>query len=161
MFRWKSREGVSRSKGPGAVRTWHNATELPPEGDPRITKDGAPPSGRLEGSRIASSAAENITAVVALVDARNTGKVTLAQLTDYIAMVSLAQLDLSADLGGLNTILKLLGPQPWVLPTALTEWDYAFLKALYRTSYEPMNQRHDIRARMVRESRHATTQKLP
>ena len=49
-------------------------------------------------------------------------------------------------------MLKLFGqPRPWVLPTALTEWDYAFLKALYRTSYEPMNQRHDIRARMVRE----------
>ena len=96
--------------------------------------------------------AEGITAVVVLVDARATGKVTLAQLTDYIAMVSLAQLDLTVDLGGINSILRLFAqPPPEVPPVALTEWDYAFLHALYRTSYEPVHQRRDIRARMVRE----------
>jgi hypothetical protein len=152
MFRWKSREGVSHSKGPGAVRTWHNATEEPSEGDPLITGPTEPPRGTDSGSRIVSSAAEAITAVVVLVDARATGKVTLAQLTDYIAMVSLAQLDLTADVGGIKSILRLFAqPPPEVPPLALTEWDYAFLKALYRTSYEPKNQRGDIRARMVRE----------
>lgn len=152
MFRWKSREGVSHSKGPGPVRTWHNATEEPSEGDPLIESATAPARARGSGTRIESSASERITAVVVLVDARATGKVTLAQLTDFISMVSLSQLDLSANLGGLNSILSLFAqPRPEVPPLALTEWDYAFLKALYRTSYEPANQRRDIRARMVRE----------
>ena len=152
MFRWKSREGVTHSKGPAAVRTWHNATEEPSQGDPLIGSTGDPPRVQNLGSRIVSNAAEGITAVVVLVDSRDTGKVTLAQLTDYIAMVSLAQLDLTADLGGINSILRLFAlPRPDVPPTALTDWDYAFLKALYRTSYEPANQRRDIRARMVRE----------
>ncbi len=154
MFRWKAREGVSRSTGPGAVRTWHNATESPSDGGPTIEDDTGPPRVKLSAGspRIVSPVAEGITAVVVLVDARATDKVTLAQLTDYIAMVSLAQLDLTADLGSINSILRLFAdPLPAVPPTALTDWDYAFLHALYRTSYEPLHQRRDIRARMVRE----------
>jgi hypothetical protein len=152
MFRWKSREGVLASKGPGAVRTWHNATENPSAGDPLIESSTAPPQGTMSGSRIVSDSAEGITAVVVLVDANATGKVTLAQLTDYITMVSLAQLDLSADLGSINSILRMFAePRPAEPPLELTPWDYAFLKALYRTSYEPKNQRGDIRARMGRE----------
>ena len=61
-------------------------------GPPRVKLSAGSP-------RIVSPVAEGITAVVVLVDARATDKVTLAQLTDYIAMVSLAQLDLTADLG--------------------------------------------------------------
>jgi len=33
----------------------------------------------------------------------------------------------------------------------IIEWDYAFLRGLYRASYSPMNQQRDIAARMVRE----------
>ena len=47
-------------------------------------------------------------------DARAVGKVTLAQLTDHLAMVSLSQLDLTADIGDTNSILKLFaarGPE--------------------------------------------------
>ena len=40
---------------------------------------------------------------------------------------------------------------PDVPPVALTEWDFAFLNALYRASYSPMHQQRDLRARMVRE----------
>ena len=152
MFRWKSREGVSHSKGPGPVLTWHNATEVPSEGDPLIDPAAGPARATCSSPRIVSCASERISVVVVLVDARATGNVTLAQLTDYIALVSLSQLDLSADLGRLNSILALFAqPRPDVPPLALTEWDYAFLKALYRTSYEPLHQRRDIRARMVRE----------
>jgi hypothetical protein len=152
MFKWKSREGVSYSKGPGVVRTWHNATENPSQGDPLIESSSAPPQGKMSGSRLVSSSAEAITAVVVLVDASATGKVTLSQLTDYVVMVSLAQLDLSANVTGPDSILKLFAePRPEQPPQGLTGFDYAFLKALYRISYEPAHQRADLRARMVRE----------
>jgi hypothetical protein len=69
-----------------------------------------------------------------------------------ISVVSLAQIDLSADLGGIDSILRLFAqPRPEVPPAGLTEWDYAFLNGLYRASYSPMNQQRDIEARMVRE----------
>jgi hypothetical protein len=163
MFRWKSRGGVSRSGGTGPVRTWHNAILAGADGE--ATNQGSAlsqvssnspidisaPSCPLNG-RIAAGCWEHINAVVVLVDARATGKVTLAQLADFIAVVSLSQIDLSADLGNIDSILRLFAqPRPEVPPTGLTEWDYAFLKGLYRVSYSPVNQQRDIAARMVRE----------
>ena len=159
MFRWKSREGVSRSGGTGPVRTWHNAIEEGSDGSAAsessrhflklpINKPGC----ALSGSRIVAGCWEHITAVVVLVDARATGQVTLAQLADFISLVSLSQIDLTADLGGIDSILRLFAqPRPDAPPAGLTEWDYAFLKGLYRVSYSPMNQQRDIAARMVRE----------
>lgn len=152
MFRWKSREGVARSAGVGPVRTWHNAIMEGAQGDPIDDDPTKPPQGRLIGSRIQASYSEHITAVVVLVDARATGKVSLAQLTDFISVLSLSQIDLSANLGGVDSILRLFAqPPPDVVPTGITEWDYAFLNGLYRASYSPMNQQRDIAARMVRE----------
>lgn len=169
MFRWKSREGVSRSSGTGPVRTWHNAIltvsdvgavvsnpTLPQvAGNARVSTGSrlniSAPSCPLNG-RIAAGCWEHINAVVVLVDASATGKVTLAQLADYISVVSLSQIDLSADLGGIDSILRLFAqPRPEVLPSGITEWDYAFLRGLYRVSYSPANQQRDIAARMVRE----------
>jgi hypothetical protein len=162
MFRWKTREGVSRSNGNGPVRTWHNAIMEPSDsapvlngapvnGGPDLCGDTGIPCFKLKPSRIESSAAENVRAVVVLVDTRAAGVVNLSQLADYIAMVSLSQLDLTANVGAVNSILKLFAePRPDAPPMGLTEWDLAFLNGLYRTSYSPMNQRRDIAARMTR-----------
>jgi hypothetical protein len=162
MFRWKSREGVARSAGTGPVRTWHNAVLVPDGGAAGQTSalnqasatspiDISAPSCPASG-RIAAGCWEHINAVVVLVDARTSGKVTLAQLADYISVVSLSQIDLSADLGSIDSILRLFAePRPEIPPTGLTDWDYAFLKGLYRVSYSPANQQRDIAARMVRE----------
>jgi hypothetical protein len=157
MFRWKTRDGVSRSGGAGPVRTWHNAIEEPADGTAstgtRLTRNlpSGKPSCPLTG-RIAAGCWEHITAVVVLVDARATGKVTVEQLADFISVVSLSQIDLSANLGGIDSILRLFAqPPPDVPPVGLTEWDYAFLNGLYRASYSPKDQQRDIEARMVRE----------
>ena len=113
--------------------------------------DISAPSCGLNG-RIVAGCWEHINAVVVLVDARATGKVTLAQLADFISVVSLSQIDLSADLGNIDSILRLFAqPRPEVPPAGLTEWDYAFLRGIYRASYSPANQQRDIAARMVRE----------
>ena len=168
MFRWKSREGVSRSGGTGPVRTWHNAilTGADNEAINSVSPlnqisalsqtstgsrlDIGAPSCPLQG-RIAAGCWEHINAVVVLVDAKATGKVTLAQLADYISVVSLSQIDLSADLSRVDSILALFSPtRPTVPPAGITEWDYAFLMGLYRVSYSPVNQQRDIAARMVR-----------
>ena len=171
MFRWKTREGVSRSGGTGPVRTWHNAILTASDG--RAVNDASMLSGmgnpansqvttgsRLNiskpscptNSRLVAGCWEHINAVVVLVDARQTGKVNLAQLADFISVVTLSQIDLSANFGGADTILKLFAqPRPDVPPAGITEWDYAFLRGLYRASYSPANQQRDIAARMVRD----------
>jgi hypothetical protein len=158
MFRWKSRDGVSRSGGTGPVRTWHNAIVENADGRGQSDSDqlglnlpSGKPSCGLHG-RIEAGCWEHITAVVVLVDARAAGKATLAQLADFISVVSLSQIDLSADLGSVDSILRLFAAsQPEDQPAGLTHWDYAFLRGLYRVSYSPMNQQRDIAARMVRE----------
>lgn len=153
MFRWKDRAGVSHSAGAGPVKVWHNAIEVSADDRPMdATSNTGPPKGKLKDSRIAASAQENITGVVVLVDAGRVGKVSLAQVADYIAMVSLSQIDLSADVGKVNTILQVFADNTTTTPpAALTDWDYAFLKALYRTSYSPLHQRMDLSARMSRD----------
>lgn len=169
MFRWKSRDGVSRSGGTGPVRTWHNAILTAADG--RAVGPNAP-LGQTAGSarvttgsrldieatscplrgRLEAGCWEHINAVVVLVDTRATGKVTVAQLADYIAVVTLSQIDLSSNFGSIDSILRLFSqPPPEVSPEGLTEWDHAFLNGLYRASYSPVNQQRDIAARMVRE----------
>ena len=171
MFRWKARENVSRSAGAGPIRTWHNAILTASDGRAvneasMLSGRGNPSNGQVTtgsrlninapscpgGSRIQAGCWEHINAVVVLVDARQTGKVTITQLADYIAVVSLSQIDLTADLGGVDSILRLYGQPPAeVPPMGITEWDHAFLNGLYRASYSPKNQQRDIAARMVRE----------
>jgi hypothetical protein len=157
MFLWKTREDLLHTDEAGPVRIWHNAVELRSDDGPWVYQKVGPAhqvkQGRLKDSRIVSSAKEAITAVVVLLDTKKMGKVTLAQTADYLAMVSLSQVNLHADVGGTNTILKLFADaQTAAPPPSLTEWDYAFLNALYRVGYySPMNQRMDLTARMSRE----------
>jgi hypothetical protein len=135
MFRWKTREGITRSMGEGPVRTWHNAVEVATGGDDRVV----------------SSASEFIENVVVLVDATRTSGISLAQLADYLVLVSLSQIDASAEVPGVQSMLQLFGATTQSAPVSLTEWDRALLHALYRTSYPPAHQRMDLMARMTRE----------
>jgi hypothetical protein len=56
-------------------------------------------------------------------------EVSVLQLADYIAMVSLAQIDPKADTSGYATILNVFdAPQ---ISDSLTDWDLAYLDGLY------------------------------
>jgi len=103
------------------------------------------------GSRITSNVSETLSAVVVLVDTHAAAGVTVAQLADFIAMVSFAKPDLEADLGKTESILQLFAVEPPNRPRGLTEWDHAFLRGLYRISYTPKQQRTSIAAHMVGE----------
>jgi len=91
--------------------------------------------------------------VVVIVDGRKVVGLTMAQLTDYIAMVALSEPDLDARFGDAPTILRLFSArtagQP--LPAGLSSWDKAFLKGLYDLSLDRVTQRAQITDRMVRE----------
>jgi hypothetical protein len=90
--------------------------------------------------------------VLVLVDANKAAGVTLRQLADYIALVSYSKVDLEADFGQANSILRLFAvDDPHVRPGTLTTWDLAFLRGLYRQSYEAVHQRSAIASRMVRD----------
>jgi hypothetical protein len=83
----------------------------------------APEAADPKDSRIASSVAQDVSAVVVLVDTKETGTATLGQLTDYVAMAGLARIDLHADLASSSTILRLFEPSDSDgAPSGLTDW---------------------------------------
>jgi hypothetical protein len=167
MFIWRPRRGVSRSPESLPVRTWHNVAIEPAGGGPMVTGSGAIPStgakstglGELPttssydgGSRLDSKVSENLQSALVLVDTNKAAGVTLRQLADYIAMVSFSKVDLEADFGQANSILRLFaGDEATVRPGGLTAWDLAFLRGLYRQSFEAVHQRTAIASRMVRD----------
>jgi hypothetical protein len=88
---------------------------------------------RLKDSHISTSVTEDFASVVVVVNDSETGKATFGQLADYVGMVALARVDLSADFSGADSILRLFAttdaaPPP---PAKLTEFDWSFLKTLY------------------------------
>ena len=92
--------------------------------------------------------------VLIIVDARQAQGVQFQALADYLAMVSLAQLDPEGHTAGIPTILNLFEDRQngQVVPTAMTEWDEAYLEGLYtarRTAPRDIWQRRDISRTMV------------
>src|SRR5687768_9533728 len=83
------------------VRIWQRSTLKNADGS------SPAPAHRLKDSRIVGSVAEELDAVIIVVDTANTGTVTFGQLSDYISMVALAQVDLRPELGNASTILRL------------------------------------------------------
>jgi hypothetical protein len=86
-----------------------------------------------------------------IVDTSATGKATFGQLADYIAMISLAHVDSEAELGTAPTILQLFAASGQEPPRKLTEWDQAFLKALYETEDPLLNEKTALATRMAQD----------
>lgn len=118
--------------------------------------DGTTPfnsaSYRLRDSHIFSSVTEDFTSVVVVVNDAETGLATFGQLSDYVGMVALARVDLSADFAGTDSILRLFTtPDPATpLPSRLTEWDQSFLKTLYSADMSVQRLRTLISTTMIR-----------
>jgi len=86
---------------------------------------------RVSGSRARYVARNNLSYALVVVDARRVANVPAGAWMDYVALVSLAQIDPTAHPEGYDTILNVFdAPQP--TQTGLTAWDNAFLRALYR-----------------------------
>ena len=106
----------------------------------------------MKDSRITSSVTEVVASAIVVVDTGRTGNTTLGQLADYIAMVTLAQLDPDAEVADSPTILKLFTePRPTTSPAQLTDWDHAFLKAIYGMSDSVLQEKRAIANRMTQE----------
>lgn len=138
------------------VRWWHvNQT---------VSGDGQSVGGDTPGtqvmrtsqapSRVRRMTRQDFLRVLIVVDARQANGITFQALSDYLAMVSLAQLDPEGETTGTPTILNLFSARDsgGAIPTGMTEWDEAYLDGLYnarRTAPTDLWQRRDIAARMV------------
>lgn len=107
-------------------------------------------------SRVRRQTRQDFLRVLIIVDARQAQGLQFQALSDYVAMISLAQLDPSGQTTGVPSILNLFsdrdaGRTP---PTEMTQWDEAYLDGLYnsrRTAPTELWQARDISERMVQQ----------
>lgn len=123
---------------PRAVRWWHVTQTLGVDGFgyQRDTEDG-PGSLQVRSlGRIRATTKDNFVGVIIMVDVSRVGVINFSALTDYVAMVGLAQIDPDTDPAGVPTVLNLFAARDKgaKAPLGLTSWDVAYLQALYNTN---------------------------
>jgi hypothetical protein len=126
---------------PRAVRWWHISSTVTADG--QVLGDA--PSSRsgdqfrtqvvrttsLGFGRLNRTTRQDFSRVIIIVDARRAAGMQFDALADYVSMVALAQVDADADTSGVDTILNLFADQSEARPTAMTDWDLAYLDGLY------------------------------
>lgn len=118
------------------VRWWHVSL-------PIVTSTGAP-AIRLPGKgsvsapcrsragfwvRNCDEVTDRLMRMITIVDIDGLESVNLAQLADYLTLISLAQIEPESDYSGYDTVLNLF--EPGVPVSGLTDWDMVYLRALY------------------------------
>jgi hypothetical protein len=99
---------------------------------------------RSSGSRMRRETRQDLNYVLIIVDARRVADVPVSAWMDYVAMVSLAQIDPDARSTTAPSILNLfIGASPPVFE--LTDWDVAYLDGLYRATRDAANSRQQLR----------------
>jgi hypothetical protein len=97
----------------------------------------------------------NLTSTIVIVDAEKSTGFALESVAAYAAMVSLAQIKLSTDYSTYPSILSMFsgGKGADEAPRDLTEWDYAYVRALYNSpaNRTARSQRTRIYGEMVKE----------
>lgn len=101
--------------------------------------DFAPQIDVFAMSRLNTQIVENIVRTVVVVDVDQVAQLSVLQLADYIAMVSLAQIDPDADTGAYASILNVFNDPDG--SRSLTDWDQAYLDGLYGAERNQANWR--------------------
>ena len=112
------------------VRWWHVAQTVSRTG---VVLDGDVDVVRSDGSRLHTATRQDFNRAMIVVDARQADGTPFEALADYLAMVSLAQLDADADTSATPSILNLFADRAAGRPPTMhmTDWDLAYLEGLY------------------------------
>jgi hypothetical protein len=131
------------------VRVWYNIDTGRKSG----MRNGhfIPSNTRAESSAFVANTVVDFFSIFVIIDTRRTEHSTLEQLTDYVAMTGLTNVDLDADLGSAPSILRLFAPSAEYQPSGLSSWDAAFLKALYQSNQTSRTRRFEIAERVTHD----------
>jgi len=139
-----------------AIRWWHLSMPVDARtGMPAIRTRGQGmsqyPTVAVDGpSRLHSGISDAMQSVIIVVDSSKLTGTTWQQLGDYLAVVSLAQVDLGTDPAAFDSILNLFSnPKAY---SGLTDWDRSYVHALYEFDQRriPSRQTGEIVSQMVR-----------
>jgi hypothetical protein len=141
------------------VRVWHN-TKLDPAFGGEMAQDpdlflGAPRTGGLvTDSRIVDNAQRDTWEVLVLLDGAKVTGVKVAQLADYVALAGLTEVDLDQPPPAAPTILHLFEADAGAAPPGLSDWDLAYLKAVYQVPQNDRMERQVVASRVVEALKH-------
>ena len=183
LFAGASRKAIDAFlDAPRPVRVWYNTITAPPQPgavNPEQYSENPTPTeapGGSAGATASATAAAGVTAavdaaqdysllnfnevqsftsVIVVVDTKRAAGFNLDQLSDYIAVLGLSQINLDSDYGGAPTILSIFAPSASraakPVPASITGWDRDYLKALYATRQVSREQRLEIADMMARD----------
>lgn len=126
-------------EGDAPVRWWHMALPINSEtgriavripGETDNEGNPSAPSLSTFGSLLTTIVRDDLNKVIVIVDVDGVSDLTAPQLADYLSMVALAQIDPRGDTSDFPTILNVLDNP--AAADSMTDWDLAFLEALYR-----------------------------
>jgi hypothetical protein len=131
----------------GSDQAGQNSPPPPRDGETRAGPDGLTgvQAVRSHGSRLRAAERQDFNRVVVIVDGARVRGYTLESLSDYIAMVTLAQIDPNARPGEYPTILNLFASGPETAPGGMSEWDQAYLSGLYRSTRNAASASQQVR----------------
>jgi hypothetical protein len=94
---------------------------------------------------------QDILSVIVVVDASQVRQLNFGQLSDYIGMLGLAQINLDNDLGAAPTILNVFKDSDGSRPQEMTAWDKALLHALYSAPQDSKRQLTEMQTEALNE----------
>lgn len=122
-----------------AVRWWHvSMPVIRDTGRPAVALPGMdPPMISSWGSHLTTPITSRLLRTYVIIDMTQVEALSFAQLADYVALITFAQIDPDAETSGFPTILNVFDNPNSAL--GLTDWDQDYLAALYGSE---MNQRN-------------------
>jgi hypothetical protein len=104
-------------------------------------------------SRIHNGIRDQLHNVIIIIDGTRLSGLTWQQIGDYLAFISLAQIDPNASPAAFDSILNLFTNRGAY--SGLTDWDESYLHALYEIDLErlPMLQRNEVVNHIARQER--------
>lgn len=133
------------------VRAWRNIDI----GRVATTRFGhfVPSNSNADPSPFAGNSPMGFLSAFEIIDATRTAGIDLQQLSDYLAMMGLSNIDIDVDVGDAPSILQLFSPARSIAP-GLSDWDRAYLTALYQTDQSSRSQRFEIAQRAAEAVTH-------
>lgn len=164
---WPGGSGMNRSRAAleafqandHPVRWWH--ISLPVDSQTgalavRLPGEDAPMVAKTTSGRLRTTIRNDLGRVIIIVDMSKADGLDLRQIADYSAMVAFSQVDPDADTEDYDSILSLFR-RPQTTPH-ITEWDMAYLKALYSAELNQSSATHqagEIQGLMARDQKRA------
>jgi hypothetical protein len=128
------------------VRIWRNIDI----GRIATTRFGhfVPSNSHADPSPFAGNSPLRFLSVFEIVDASRAAGIELRQLTDYVALMGLSNIDIDVNVGDAPSVLQLFSPAS-SFASGLSNWDTAYLTALYQTDQSSRSQRLEIAQRVA------------